>query len=56
VRLLEIFGEYIADSFIQETLGVPVVSYAATYDFPAFYSGRSGLEVRAYQIIDVLVH
>ncbi|KAG1769169.1 Indigoidine synthase A like protein-domain-containing protein [Suillus occidentalis] len=27
-----------------ETLGVPVVSYAETYDFPAFYSGRSGLE------------
>lgn len=27
-----------------ETLGVPVVSYAETSDFPAFYSGRSGLE------------
>ncbi|KAG1864257.1 Indigoidine synthase A like protein-domain-containing protein [Suillus subalutaceus] len=27
-----------------ETLGVPVVSYAETHDFPAFYSGRSGLE------------
>lgn len=27
-----------------ETLGVPVVSYAETNDFPAFYSGRSGLE------------
>ncbi|KAJ3551335.1 hypothetical protein NM688_g4764 [Phlebia brevispora] len=25
-----------------ETLGVPVVSYAPTYDFPAFYSRRSG--------------
>lgn len=27
-----------------ETLGVPVVSYAETHDFPAFYSGRSGFE------------
>lgn len=27
-----------------ETLGVPVVSYAETHDFPAFYSGRSGLK------------
>ncbi|KAG1757629.1 Indigoidine synthase A like protein-domain-containing protein [Suillus lakei] len=30
--------------FVIETLGVPVVSYAETHDFPAFYSGRSGLE------------
>jgi pseudouridine-5'-phosphate glycosidase/pseudouridine kinase len=27
-----------------ETLGVPVISYAETHDFPAFYTGRSGLE------------
>ncbi|KAH9950400.1 indigoidine synthase A-like protein [Amylocystis lapponica] len=27
-----------------ETLGVPVVSYAETYDFPAFYSRRSGFK------------
>ncbi|KAF7793341.1 hypothetical protein EIP86_004453 [Pleurotus ostreatoroseus] len=27
---------------IKETLGIPVVSYAPTYDFPAFYSRRSG--------------
>ncbi|KAG0708811.1 Indigoidine synthase A like protein-domain-containing protein [Suillus ampliporus] len=27
-----------------ETLGVPVVSYAETHDFPAFYCGRSGLK------------
>ncbi|KAG1749941.1 indigoidine synthase A-like protein [Suillus paluster] len=30
-----------------ETLGVPVVSYAETHDFPAFYCGRSGLEFQS---------
>ena len=29
----------------QETLGVPVVSFADTDDFPAFYSRRSGFKV-----------
>ncbi|TFY67141.1 hypothetical protein EVJ58_g1812 [Rhodofomes roseus] len=29
---------------IKETLGVPVVSYAKTDDFPAFYSRRSGFK------------
>lgn len=32
----------------QETLGVPVVSYAKTEDFPAFYSRRSGFKVNFY--------
>jgi len=31
----------------QETLGVPVVTYGETHDFPAFYSPRSGFKVGA---------
>jgi len=30
----------------QETLGVPVVTYGETQDFPAFYSPASGFKVR----------
>jgi pseudouridylate synthase / pseudouridine kinase len=30
----------------QETLGVPVVTYGETQDFPAFYSPSSGFKVR----------
>jgi pseudouridine-5'-phosphate glycosidase/pseudouridine kinase len=30
---------------MQETLGVPVLSYAKTNDFPAFYTARSGFKV-----------
>jgi len=30
----------------QETLGVPVVTYGETQDFPAFYSPTSGFKVR----------
>ena len=30
----------------QETLGVPVVTYGETPDFPAFYSPTSGFKVR----------
>ncbi|KAG2154790.1 Indigoidine synthase A like protein-domain-containing protein [Suillus clintonianus] len=44
VRLLKMLRVFISKSFTQETLGVPVVSYAETHDFPAFYTGRSGLE------------
>lgn len=29
----------------QETLGVPVVTYGETQDFPAFYSPSSGFKV-----------
>lgn len=35
----------VSHATIQETLGVPVVSYSPTYDFPAFYSRRSGFMV-----------
>jgi pseudouridylate synthase / pseudouridine kinase len=30
---------------LQETLGVPVVSYAESNDFPAFYTRKSGSKV-----------
>lgn len=29
----------------QETLGVPVVTYGETQDFPAFYTPNSGFKV-----------
>lgn len=32
-------------SVLQETLGVPVVSYSDTDEFPAFYSRKSGFKV-----------
>lgn len=32
----------------QETLGIPVVTYGETQDFPAFYSPSSGFEVGVY--------
>ena len=32
----------------QETLGVPVVTYGETQDFPAFYSPSSGFKVRPH--------
>lgn len=32
----------------QETLGVPVVTYGKTQDFPAFYSPSSGFKVRLH--------
>ena len=36
----------------QETLGVPVLSYAKTNDFPAFYTPRSGFKVHfSYTLI-----
>lgn len=34
----------------QETLGVPVLSYAETDDFPAFYSRCSGFKVQSFDI------
>jgi pseudouridine-5'-phosphate glycosidase len=37
-------SEYILPD-IQETLGVPVLSFAETDDFPAFYSVHSGFKV-----------
>ena len=33
------------DAF-QETLGVPAISYSKSREFPAFFSRRSGFEVR----------
>lgn len=30
---------------LQETLGVPVISYAESNDFPAFYTRKSGFKV-----------
>jgi pseudouridine-5'-phosphate glycosidase len=50
VRLLDILAVSFSDQSPQETLGVPVVSYAETNDFPAFYTRRSGLQVRAHQM------
>lgn len=32
-------------SVLQETFGVPVVSYSDTDEFPAFYSRKSGFKV-----------
>ena len=39
--------------FLQETLGVPVLSYSKTNDFPAFYTPRSGFKVTpfAFQVL-----
>lgn len=31
-------------AMLQETLGVPVVSYGKTDDFPAFYTRKSGFK------------
>lgn len=36
---------------LQETLGVPVISYAKTNDFPAFYTARSGFKVFVIYLI-----
>jgi pseudouridine-5'-phosphate glycosidase len=33
---------------MQETLGVPVVTYGENQDFPAFYSPSSGFKVGVY--------
>ena len=35
----------------QETLGIPVVTYGETQDFPAFYSPSSGFKVGVYFIL-----
>jgi pseudouridine-5'-phosphate glycosidase len=35
---------------LKETLGVPVLSYAKTKDFPNFFSPRSGFKV-GYQCV-----
>ena len=35
----------------QETLGVPVVTYGETQDFPAFYSPSSGFKVGVYFVL-----
>lgn len=41
---------------MQETLGVPVISYADSSDFPAFYTRKSGFKVcpRAINMIVML--
>ena len=33
---------------LKETLGVPVVTYGDTYNFPAFFCGESDFEVSRY--------
>ena len=42
---------YQADQSAKETLGVPVVTYGRTDDFPAFYSPKSGFKVGVYPIV-----
>ena len=39
----------------QETLGVPVVTYGETQDFPAFYSPSSGFKVGIYFVLAVFM-
>lgn len=39
------YGSFVIQ-YEQETLGVPVVTYGETQDFPAFYSPSSGFKVR----------
>jgi len=36
---------------MKETLGVPVVTYGQTDDFPAFYSPKSGFKVDGYPVM-----
>ncbi|KAL1748462.1 Indigoidine synthase A like protein-domain-containing protein [Schizophyllum fasciatum] len=38
--------------YLRETLGVPVISYSKTRDFPAFFSPRSGYEVVPWNVSD----
>lgn len=38
---------------MQETLGVPVISYADSNDFPAFYSRKSGFKV-CPRVVDMI--
>lgn len=42
---------YQTDWSTKETLGVPVVTYGQTDDFPAFYSPKSGFKVGVYHIM-----
>jgi hypothetical protein len=37
--------QFLVSQYKQETLGVPVVTYGETQDFPAFYSPSSGFKV-----------
>ena len=39
----------------QETLGVPVVTYGESQDFPAFYSPSSGFKVGIYFVLAALM-
>lgn len=39
----------------QETLGVPVLSYSKTDDFPAFYTAHSGFKVTVPPILIITI-
>ena len=42
--------------FQQETLGVPVITYGPTRDFPAFYSGLSNFKVLSSVISFIIIN